>query len=98
MTGVPAVRGHAPASGDFVTVTIADTGPGVPDSAKKRIFARFEQGAARESGQGLGLSICRMLTACYGGRIWIEDRVAGHPEEGAAFRFTLRKAGGGRGA
>jgi len=39
-----------------------------------------------------------MLAARYGGRIWIEDRVAGHPEEGAAFRFTLRKAGGGRGA
>ncbi|WP_292492044.1 PAS domain S-box protein [Methanoculleus sp. 10] len=78
----------------MVAVTIADTGPGVPDSAKKRIFARFEQGAARESGQGLGLSICRMLLDRYGGRIWAEDRVAGHPEEGAAFRLTLRKAGG----
>nr|WP_286680952.1 hypothetical protein [Methanoculleus sp. DTU007] len=28
----------------------------------------------------------------YGGRIWIEDRVPGRPDEGAAFRFTLKLA------
>jgi PAS domain S-box-containing protein len=76
----------------FLLVTAADTGPGVPDEAKQAIFSRFEQGEGRESGQGLGLSICRMLAARYGGRIWVEDRVPGHPEEGAAFRFTLREA------
>ncbi|ABN57946.1 MULTISPECIES: PAS domain-containing sensor histidine kinase [Methanoculleus] len=77
----------------LVLVTVADTGPGVPDEAKQAIFSRFEQGKGRESGQGLGLSICRMLAARYGGRIWVEDRVAGRPEEGAAFVFTLREAG-----
>jgi len=81
-----------------VVVTVADTGPGIPDAMKGAILYRFERENGRRGSQGLGLSICRMLTACYGGRIWIEDRVAGHPEEGAAFRFTLRKAGGGRGA
>ncbi len=75
-----------------VLVTVADTGPGVPDDAKEAIFARFEQGKGRGSGQGLGLSICRMLAARYGGRIRVEDRVPGHSEKGAAFRFTLRKA------
>jgi len=73
-------------------VTVADTGPGVPDEIKESIFARFEQGKSRGSGQGLGLSICRMLVTRYGGRIWVEDRVPGRPEEGAAFRFTLREA------
>jgi len=78
-----------------VIVTVADTGPGIPDEAKEAIFFRFEREGGRRGGQGLGLSICRMLTARYGGRIWVEDRVRGHPEEGTAFRFTLRKAGRG---
>ncbi len=79
----------------MVLVTVADTGPGIPDGAKEAIFSRFEQGKGRESGQGLGLWICRMLLDRYGGRIRVEDRVSGHPEEGAAFVFTLREAGGG---
>jgi len=33
-----------------------------------------------------------MLVARYGGRIWVEDRIPGRPEEGAAFRLTLREA------
>jgi len=76
-----------------VVVTVADTGPGVDDEVKKAIFFRFERESGRRGSQGLGLSICRMLIARYGGNIWVEDRVPGHPEEGAAFRFTLRKAG-----
>ena len=77
---------------ETVLVTVADTGPGVPDDAKETIFHRFEREGGRRGSQGLGLSICRMLTARYGGRIWVEDRVPGQPKEGAAFRFTLRKA------
>ncbi|PKL61329.1 MAG: hypothetical protein CVV31_11645 [Methanomicrobiales archaeon HGW-Methanomicrobiales-2] len=77
----------------MVRVSVADTGPGIPDDAKEAIFSRFEQGKARGgTGQGLGLSICRMLVARYGGRIRVEDRVPGRPEEGAAFVLTLRKA------
>jgi PAS domain S-box-containing protein len=79
----------------MVQVAIADTGPGVPDDMKETIFARFEQGKGQGNGQGLGLSICRMLAARYGGKIWVDDRVPGHPEAGAAFRFTLREADGG---
>ncbi|NMA09502.1 MAG: ATP-binding protein, partial [Methanomicrobiales archaeon] len=82
---------------ETVVVTVADTGPGVPDDLKEAIFFRFEREGGRRGSQGLGLSICRMLAARYGGRIWVEDRVRGHPEQGAAFRFTLRKAGRGEG-
>jgi PAS domain S-box-containing protein len=77
---------------ETVLVTVADTGPGIPDEAKETIFHRFEREGGRRGSQGLGLSICRMLTARYGGRIWAEDRVAGCPGEGVAFRFILRKA------
>ncbi|WP_292520610.1 PAS domain S-box protein [Methanoculleus sp.] len=81
-----------------ILVTVADNGPGIPDNAKEAIFFRFEREGGRQGSQGLGLSICRMLTVRYGGRIWVEDRVPGRPEMGAAFRFTLRKADQDRGA
>ncbi|WP_250987274.1 PAS domain-containing protein [Methanoculleus oceani] len=74
-----------------VVVTVADTGPGVPDELKESIFRRFERGRTRARGEGLGLYICRTLLERYGGRIWVEDRVTGHPEAGAAFRFTLKE-------
>ncbi|NLA31108.1 MAG: PAS domain S-box protein [Methanomicrobiales archaeon] len=77
---------------EAVIVTVADTGPGVDDNAKTTIFFRFEQENSRRGSQGLGLSICRILITRYGGKIWVEDRVPGRPEEGAAFRFTLKKA------
>ncbi len=74
-----------------VLVSVEDTGPGVPDEVKDKLFTRFERGMAKGKGEGLGLFIVRTLVTRYGGRVWIEDRVPGHPEEGAAFRFTLRE-------
>ncbi|WP_301665029.1 PAS domain S-box protein [Methanoculleus frigidifontis] len=80
-----------------VLVSIEDTGPGIPDAQKEAIFHRFERGRGRATGQGLGLYIVRMLVTRYGGEVRVEDRACGRPEEGAAFRFTLRKAGAGEG-
>lgn len=76
----------------MVLVSVEDNGPGVPDKVKGRLFTRFERGMARGSGQGLGLYIVRTLVTRYGGRVRVGDRVPGRPEEGAAFRFTLKKA------
>ncbi|WP_369425251.1 sensor histidine kinase, partial [Methanothrix sp.] len=77
---------------EYVEVTVADTGPGIPDEQKPLIFTRFGKGKSKKSGKGLGLFICRMLIERYGGRIWAEDRVIGSPEQGAAIKFTLQKA------
>ncbi|NLA31664.1 MAG: PAS domain S-box protein [Methanomicrobiales archaeon] len=79
-------------SGDDVLVSVEDTGPGIPDEMKEAVFMRFGKNMNQKSGQGLGLYITRMLIKRYGGRIWVDDRVPGHPECGAAFRFTLRRA------
>ncbi len=78
--------------GDEVCVSVEDSGPGIPDAMKPEIFNRFRKGTSKKSGKGLGLYISRMLVERYGGRIWADDRVAGHPEAGAAMRFTLRRA------
>ena len=75
-----------------VLVSVEDTGPGIPDTLKPTLFSRFRKGTSSRSGKGLGLYIVRTLVERYGGSIRAEDRVPGHPEEGAAFRFTLQKA------
>ena len=75
-----------------VLVSVEDNGPGIPDDLKRKLFQRFERGKALGKGEGLGLFICRTLAERYGGRIWIEDRVPGCPDKGAAFRFVLKKA------
>jgi signal transduction histidine kinase len=76
---------------DEVEIAVADTGPGISDDLKGVIFARFQRGKGKKSGKGLGLYITRIIVERYGGRIWAEDRVAGHPEQGAAIRFRLKR-------
>jgi len=73
---------------DEVLVSIEDTGPGIPDVVKPRLFDRMVRGGDGAAGTGLGLYICRTLIARYGGRVWAEDRAGG----GTTVRFTLRKA------
>ncbi|MDG6256802.1 MAG: ATP-binding protein [Methanomicrobiaceae archaeon] len=79
------------AGADHVRVSVEDDGPGIPLAMKKRIFERYVQDDSRR-GQGLGLSIVRMLADRYGGAVWADDRVPGMQEEGAAFHVVLKKA------
>lgn len=79
-------------AGDTVTLTVADTGIGIPDHLKPNIFDRFARGNKTASGsRGLGLHIVKTLTNQYGGRVWAADRVPGKPEEGAAIKVILQK-------
>lgn len=70
---------------EFVTVEVADRGPGITPGDEERIFEKFVRGRASGGGVGLGLAICRAIVNAHGGRIWAENRAGG----GAAFRFTL---------
>lgn len=70
-------------------VTVADTGIGIPDSRKKEIFRRFQQGDSsttrRYGGTGLGLAISQELAELMGGTITVED----NPGGGSIFRLRL---------
>lgn len=74
---------------DFVEVSVADAGPGVPPRERTRIFEPYVQvEAPRAGGLGLGLAICKRIVEAHGGAIHAEDRTGG----GARFVFRLPAA------
>jgi signal transduction histidine kinase len=87
---------HTPADGSVtvsaaraaegVQVEVADTGSGIADDDRERVFeAFFQAGASRTNGSaGLGLAISRAIVEAHGGRIWLEE--APH---GTRVRFSL---------
>jgi signal transduction histidine kinase len=82
----------------MLEVSVTDNGPGIPDAMKPTLFDRFMENSSTRSSFGLGLHITKMLFEAYGGKIWADNRVEGHPELGAAIRFTLKRGGEGNDA
>lgn len=78
--------------GGAVEISVVDNGSGIADDLKPLIFDRFMKGTDKRSSYGLGLHIVKMLIESYGGRVWADDRIPESPGEGAAIRFTLKKA------
>ena len=70
-------------------VAIEDNGPGIPDDVKPRIFSRFERGATKARGKGLGLYLVKTLVDDFHGKVWVEDRVAGDHTRGSRFVIML---------
>jgi len=75
--------------GDSVQISVVDTGIGIPDEERGRIFDKFYQvgptTAGVRQGTGLGLTICKQLVEMHGGEIWVESQ----PGQGSSFSFTL---------
>lgn len=89
---------YTPAPGDIrlelglgrnsTRITVSDTGPGVPDSEKTRIFERFHRGEEARSHHshfGLGLCIAAEIVKLHKGKLWVENAKGG----GAAFILEL---------
>ncbi len=74
--------------GADILITVTDTGIGVPEADRERIFESFQQGgrgSSREEGTGLGLTLSRRIVELLGGRMWLETEVG----VGSTFGFSL---------
>lgn len=71
--------------GQSAQVEIADTGPGIAEEDRERIFDKFERlGTGQEEGSGLGLPIARHIVELHHGRVWVESEI------GRGSRFIVR--------
>jgi signal transduction histidine kinase len=83
----------AQTEGDFVTVSVKDTGIGMTPEQLARAFDEFYRAdPSREDldSSGLGLTICKRIVEQHGGRIWAESEGLG---KGTTIYFTLRLVG-----
>jgi CheY-like chemotaxis protein len=75
--------------GDHVQVDVADTGIGMTEEDRTRLFTRFFRASTARAkdvpGTGLGLSITRSLIEMHGGHIWVKSAEG----QGSTFSFTL---------
>lgn len=74
---------------DTVTISVADTGPGIAADNLERIFEAFQQGESgrkqQRAGAGLGLAISKQLLDLMNGDIWVESELGA----GATFYIQL---------
>jgi len=79
----------ASATNGAYTLSVCDTGPGIPPADQAKIFEEFQQADSsatkKKGGTGLGLSIARRIIELHGGRIWVESEVG----KGAIFSINL---------
>jgi signal transduction histidine kinase len=78
------------ATGDFLEISVKDTGIGIQPEDQARIFNVFEQGDASSSkkyqGSGLGLSMTKQIVNLLGGKIWVKSKGEG---DGSIFCFVI---------
>jgi signal transduction histidine kinase len=83
------VRVTAKAVNGRFNVSVTDTGPGIPDHERTRIFEQFHQVDSSltkvAGGTGLGLAIAKQIVEMHGGRIWVESTIG----KGSTFQMEI---------
>ena len=76
-------------AGKQIEIRISDSGSGIAEADRQRIFDRFEQAGAlsagADKGTGLGLAICKTIVLAHGGEIGVSE----NQKKGSDFWFTL---------
>ena len=84
------VRLSATREGDHVAFSVCDTGCGIPETYRERLFDRYWQGSSGNRGRaGLGLAIVKAIVDAHDGELSVKSRV----DAGTEFRFTVPVAG-----
>ena len=82
---------------EAVTITVTDTGPGIPPEYRTRIFEKFGQVEGRQGGKkystGLGLTFFKLAVEAHGGEIGVDSEVG----KGSTFWFVVPRGGRGKG-
>ncbi len=85
------VKVLASESGDLLRISVVDSGIGLSDSDKVKLFRidvnNCEIGSSKEKGTGLGLILCKEFIERHGGTIWVESELG----RGSEFTFTIPK-------
>ncbi|HRE29219.1 MAG TPA: ATP-binding protein [Anaerolineales bacterium] len=82
------IQVEAYAEGDFVVLSIADTGIGIPPADLPYVFDKFfrsDNASLSHEGTGLGLSIVKSIVENHGGRVWVNSQ----PGKGTTFTVML---------
>jgi signal transduction histidine kinase len=76
---------------DHISISVKDTGIGIPHEYRNRIFDRFFRGAPKDGnpigGSGLGLALAKWIADCHGSELTVD----GEPGCGSCFSFSLKK-------
>jgi signal transduction histidine kinase/HAMP domain-containing protein len=91
MPGGGVLTVEARATADAVFVTVADTGPGIPEPFRRRLFEPFRRARPDGTGTGLGLFLSAALVRKCDGTLSVRSE----PGKGAAFTVQLRSAAPG---
>lgn len=84
-------------SGDIAKIEVSDTGKGIPDTEKSKIFQRFYQSdtdTISQTGSGIGLHIVNEYVQMHGGSISVSDNTP----RGSIFTITLKACNPGKGS
>lgn len=81
--------GNRKGDGDFIEISIADTGIGIAPEHLPKLFKAFSQVSSPYSkgyeGTGLGLALTKQMVELHGGRVWVESEVG----KGSRFTFAI---------
>ena len=72
---IPAVMGDVPTLGDYVTISVRDTGTGIPPEVLPRLFDPFFTTKPKGKGTGLGLATVIRLVRRHHGFVTLETEV-----------------------
>ncbi len=79
---------RAAKDGNRLVINVQDTGPGIPNEEKRKLFVPYYHPSSDRSGipgLGLGLAISKQIVELHGGAIWVQSEVG----KGSTFSFSL---------